>query len=179
MSIPLTHELVRSVEALRREATSILASHESATVARVITLNDTYAKLTYLNLKQDDLMRQALRCAEFALFRAAHVMAWAAVMDLILEKLASDGLAKLRAERPQWKGADISEMAEYVPERQFIDVLQELGLASKNEVKGLGSLLDRRNECAHPTDYYPDVNATLGYISEILARASRLAGRSL
>lgn len=179
MSILLTHELVRNVEAVRRETTAILASHESATVARVITLNETYEKLSYLNLKQDDLLRQALRCAEYELFRAAHVMAWAAVMDLILEKISSDGLVKLRAERPKWKGADISEMAEYVPESQFVDVLKDLGLCSKNEIKGFRSLLDRRNECAHPTDYYPDLNATLGYISELLARAAKLAPKSL
>jgi hypothetical protein len=84
----------------------------------VVVLEQAYESLALLNLKQDDIMRQALRCAESGLYRAAHVMAWAACMDYIEEKLSEDGLVKLRAARPKWPGKDIREMAEYRPENR-------------------------------------------------------------
>jgi hypothetical protein len=34
--------------------------------------------------------------------------------------------------------------------------------------------LGSRNECAHPSDYFPDLNMTLGYISELVDRVKRL-----
>ena len=86
------------------EAHQILSRHEAAQSSRVIVLSDTYKKLGALNLRQDDLMRQALRCVENGLFRAAHVMGWAAFMDFLEEKLQSDGLVKLRGIRQNWKG---------------------------------------------------------------------------
>jgi hypothetical protein len=166
-------------EAFRNEANAILGTHEGAKKSRVIQLEETYDKLSLLNIKQDDLFKQALRCAENELYRAAHVMAWAACEDFIEEKISEDGLIKLRAARAAWKGADIREMAEYVPERQFVDVMQVLGLTTKNETAAFVSLLQKRNECAHPTGYYPDLNQTLGYMSEILMRLKKLAKKKL
>src|ERR1022692_541204 len=162
-----------------RDAHEILSGHEDANVSRVIKLEQAYALLDTLSVRQDDLMRQALRCAENELYRAAHVMAWAACMDFIQEKLSADNLASLRAVRPKWQGKDISEMAEYVPERQLVDVLQNVGLASKNEVNALVGLLQHRNECAHPSDYLPAVNETLGYIAEVMQRIKLLAPKCI
>lgn len=170
--------LVARVRAFEVEAHAILAKHEAAR-SRVVILEDTYQRLATLSLQQDDLLRQALRCSEQGLYRAAHVMAWAGFADFLFEKLASDGLTKLRAHRPKWAGKDIFEMAEYVPERQFVDVCRDLDLATKNEVKQMDSLLDRRNECAHPSAYYPDLNMTLGYISQLLQVIEQLRPRSL
>jgi hypothetical protein len=161
------------------EAHQILSKHEGAAESRVVVLERAYDSLTLLNLKQDDIMRQALRCAENGLYRAAHVMAWAACMDYIEEKLSEDGLVKLRAARPTWKGKDIREMAEYVSEYQLVESLKVLGLTTKNETSALLGLLGRRNECAHPTGYLPEVNETLGYISEVIQRIRKLAPKSL
>jgi hypothetical protein len=161
------------------EAHQILSQHESSGASRVVVLEESYEKLALLNLKQDDMMRQALRCAESTLYRAAHVMAWAACMDYIEDKLSEDGLTKLRVERPGWKGNDIHEMAEYVPEFQLVEVLKPLGLATKNDTNALIGLLRKRNECAHPTGYLPGLNETLGYIAEVLQRIAKLAPNSL
>lgn len=162
-----------------REAHQILSTHESARKSRVVVLEDAYESLALLNIKQDDMMRQALRCAENGLYRAAHVMAWAACMDYVEEKLSADNMAKLRTVRPNWPGNDIHEMAEHVSEYQIVETLRPVGLATKNETKALLDLLRRRNECAHPTGYLPQVNETLGYIAEILQRIVRLAPKNL
>jgi hypothetical protein len=161
------------------EAHEILSTHESAGKSRVIVLERAYEQLALLNITQDDIMRQALRCAENGLYRAAHVMAWAACMDYIEEKLSADNLVKLRAARPNWRGNDIHEMAEYTSEYQLVETLKAVGLTTKNETNALLDLLRRRNECAHPTGYLPQINETLGYISEILQRIARLAPKSL
>lgn len=165
-------------QAFEREAHQILSMHESSITSRVVVLEDAYNSLAMLNLKQDDMMRQALRCTENGLYRAAHVMAWAACMDFIEEKISADNLAKLKALRPNWRGRDIREMAEYVAEHQLIEALQPLGLTTKNETNAFLGLLRRRNECAHPTGYLPEINETLGYISEILQRITKLAPKT-
>ena len=174
----LTRSYLGKAHAFESEAHAILGIHESAR-SRVVLLDDTYRELGALNLRQDDLMRQALRCAENRLFRAAHVMAWAAFMDFLEEKLESDGLRKVRAERPTWRGPNIAEMREYVPEMQLVEVCQDVGLCTKNETQALVGLLRRRNECAHPSNYFPGLNETLGYLSELLQRVKMLHPKTL
>lgn len=170
--------LVAKVKAFEQEAHAILATHEGAG-SRVIILEESYDKLTKLSLKQDELFRQALRCVEHKLFRAAHVLAWAGFMDLLEEKLASDGLVKLRVARPVWKTANVEELRENVVEYQLIEVAKELNLVSKTQMKALHGMLNKRNECAHPSEFYPDVNDTLGYISELLSRIATLQTKTL
>lgn len=171
-------DVLRRAGEFQAVAHGILARHEAAQ-SRVVILEDTYAELGALTLKQDDLFRQGLRCAESGLFRAAHVMAWAAFMDFLEDKLASDGLVKVRTQRPAWKSHDMHELREYVPERQLVEVAQAIGLCSKNETQSLVGLLQRRNECAHPSEYLPGLNETLGYLSELIQRIRLLQPRVL
>jgi hypothetical protein len=167
------------VQNFEAEAHQILSSAEGSGASRVVVLRESYDALSLLNIKQDDMMRQALRCAENGLYRAAHVMAWAACMDYIEDKLSADNLVKLKAARPAWQGKDIHEMAEHVAEYQLVEALRVLGLATKNETKAFHDLLRRRNECAHPTGYLPQLNETLGYISEVIQWIQRLAPNNL
>lgn len=168
----LTQYLKRAL-LFERDAHTILAIHESAP-SRLILLEDTYKKLGVLSVRQDELFRQALRCIENELFRAAHVMAWAGFMDYLEDKIASDGLKQLRSIRTNWKVGNIEELRENYPEYQLIEAAKDLGLCSRTEMKGLHGLLNKRNECAHPSDYFPLLNESLGYISEILQRVAHL-----
>src|SRR5258705_471982 len=118
--IEAIQNLLGRTRAFASEAHALLGKHESSP-SRVVELDATYKKLTALSLKQDDLMRQSLRCLESELYRAAHVMAWAAFMDFFEEKLASDGLVKLRAVRPGWTFTAMEDLREKVPEFQIID----------------------------------------------------------
>ena len=174
----LAKTYLAKARALESEAHAILAVHETAP-SRVVVLDATYRELGGLNLRQDDLMRQALRCVENGLFRATHVMAWAAFMDFLEEKLASDGLQKVRTVRPAWKWSSIAELREYVPEMQLVEVCQDVGLCTKNETQALLGLLRKRNECAHPSNYFPGLNETLGYLSELLQRIAMLQPKAL
>lgn len=178
MSIePWLRELVQRVLAFESEAHQVLAVHETAQ-SRLVILEDTYKTLATLSLVQDELFRQALRCAENGLFRAAHVMAWAAFMDFLQEKLGADGLKKLKQIRPSWSVKTVEELRETVVEHQIVEAAKELGLCSKSEMKSLHGLLSKRNECAHPSAYYPALNETIGYISELLQRLANIDARA-
>jgi hypothetical protein len=158
----------------------VLGENEGAGKSRVVALSQAYEKVKTLSVRQDEMMRESLKCAEYGLNRAAYVMSWAACVDLIKEKLASDQLVKLRAQRQNWpQNADINELAEKFPEYQLIEALRAVGLAGKGEMNALIGLLHRRNECAHPTGYIPTLNETLGYISEVIQRIQKLAPKSL
>ena len=150
---------------------------------RGVTLDDSYRALTGLNLKQDDLFRQALRCVEVEVFRAAHVMAWAGLIDCLQGLIASDAFASLNAARPNWTISSIEQLSEVHTEHALIEAVHAMNLIGKAEKKALQGMLSKRNECAHPAEYYPTFNETLGYITEIFARLraieKRYAGFSL
>lgn len=171
-------KLLKKVKAFEREAHNILAVHETS-ISRVILIEDTYKRLDALSIRQDELIRQALKCIEHKLFRAAHVMAWAGFMDFLEEKLSSEGFEKLKGVRRNWIINTIEELREKVPEYQLIEATKDLKLCTKNEMKGLIGLLNRRNECAHPSTYFPGLNESLGYVSEILQRIENIQPKNL
>jgi hypothetical protein len=168
----LRNLLVRA-HAFENAAHRILAKHET-TVYRVITIEDTYRTLTGLSIQQDRLFRDALRCVESQLFRAAHVMAWAAFIDYLEDKMVAEYLADIQAARSRWAFSNKEELREQATEHQLIIVCREIRLFTKNEEKAFHGLLNTRNECAHPSEYNPALNETLGYISQLLNRISTL-----
>jgi hypothetical protein len=96
-------------------------------------------------------------------------------MDFIEEKILAKGFSLLHSIYPAWsKFKTLEELRENVPEYQLVECTKELKICSKTEVKALHGLLNKRNECAHPSDFYPELNESLGYISEIIKRISQL-----
>lgn len=175
--LELLHDLLSRVKASEHEAHLILARHE-ATVSRVITLEDTYRTLTGLSLHQDKLFREALKCVENQFFKAAHVMAWAGFMDYLENKVMSEYLADIKAAKTKWSINTIEDLREQVPEYQLITVCRKIKLFTKNEEKAFLGLLNTRNECAHPSNYSPALNETLGFISQLLNRINTLQQKS-
>jgi hypothetical protein len=173
----MIEHFVTKTKNFRDAARVILARHETSP-ARVIILSSSYATLKALSLKQDELFRQSLRCVENALYRAAHVLAWAGFMDFYEEKLSAKHFKKLHVAYPAWsKFKTLDDLRENIAEYQLIDSGRTTGLLSKNETKALHGLLNKRNECAHPSNYFPGLNDTLGYISELIQRISHLQPR--
>lgn len=165
---------IYSFLSFEKEAKRILAKHESS-FHRIITIEDTYRRLSALNLKQDDLLRQSLRCVEMTVFRGAHVLAWAAMADYIEEWFELDAFQRLKATRPNWKNINaVEDLRERYPEFQIIEAFKACGFCAKSMENALKGLLAKRNECAHPSNYYPDLNTTLGYISDLLIRFEML-----
>jgi hypothetical protein len=173
-------EVVRTVveSALRfeQEAHSLLARHE-ASQSRVVLLEDTYAKLGALTLKQDDLFRQSLRCLENKLFRSAHLMAWAGFVDFLEEKVASDGFNELPGARPKSQVNTVDDLRENHTDHAIVLAAGDVRLCTKSETKALLGLLNKRNECAHPSGYFLGLNDTLGYVSELFLRIETLMAK--
>lgn len=165
-------DVVKRVGALNAVAKRISAKHESS-VSRVITLEDTYDELTNLSLLQDELFRESLRAVEQRLYRAAHVLAWAGFMDFLHELLFAKSLPNIQTNYPSWAigiASDFRDQSDF----QVIEAGKKVGAYSKTQMKALHGLLNKRNECGHPSDFYPDLNETLGYVSELLGRAKKL-----
>lgn len=175
--LEILQNVLARVHAFEKEAHRMLARHE-ATVSRVITLEDTYSTLSGLSLNQDKLFREALRCVENQLFRAAHVMAWAGFMDYLENKMMNEYLVELKAAYPKWNISIIEDLREQVPEHQQIMACRTVKLLSKTEEKAFLGLLNTRNECAHPSSYSPDLNESLGFISQLLNRIKTLQKKS-
>lgn len=97
-------------------------------------------------------------------------------MDFLHNYVASDGFKGLGAARPKWSVAtpeDLREHADY----QVIEAGKEAGFYGKTVMKALHGLLNKRNECAHPSTYFPSFNEALGYLSELFQRVAYLQGK--
>ena len=156
------------------ELSKLLAKRERST-HRVMTLTESYDKLIKLNLKQDKLFREALQCAEHGLYRSAHVSSFAALMDFVHEWIAGDAtrLSVIQTNYPKW---NIKHAEDFRDQKDFtlFDVLKAQGLISNATMKALQGLLAKRNECAHPGNYEPSINDTLGYLDEMMKRIEAL-----
>jgi len=163
--------------AFESAAHQILGIHETSP-SRVVILEQSYDRLSGLSVSQDALFRQALDCTQHGLFRAAHVMAWAGFIDYVECRLGSDGFAKVKMARPNWTCTSVEELRETYPEYQVLETARAMGLCTKTEGKALQGLLNKRNECAHPSPSDPSLDETLGYVSELLRRLAVLQTRS-
>lgn len=172
-------DLIRRVADFERAAHELLSAHEAAP-SRVVSLSATRKQVTILNLRQSELLEEGLRAMEASLYRPSIVMAWAAFMDFLQEKLAADGLVTVHRKRPNWsKWATLDDLKENVTEYQMLEAARDVRLLLKAETKALQGLLSKRNECAHPSGYRPGLNEALGYVSELLNRIPPISQRSL
>lgn len=156
------------------ELKKLLAKRETST-HRVMTVTESYKMLTKLNIKQDKLLREALQCAEHGLYRSAHVTSFAALMDFVHEWIAADAkrLAIIQTNYPKWdikQATDLREQKDHI----VFEVLKKHGMITNATMKALQGLLAKRNECAHPEDYEPSINDTLGYLDEMMKRIAAL-----
>jgi hypothetical protein len=176
---PTIEQIVERVATFEREAHNLLAAFEAAP-SRVISLAETRKQIGILNLKQTELLEEAVAAVEHGLYRPAIVMAWAAFMDFLQEKMTSDAFLKLQQVRPAWsKLTTLHELREGQTEFAILDAARDLKLLGKGEHKSLHGLLSKRNESAHPSGYKPGLNEALGYISELLNRIPTIGQRTL
>jgi hypothetical protein len=176
---PTLEEIVDRVATFEQEAHTLLGTFETAP-SRVISLAETRKQIVILNLKQNELLEEAVTAVEHGLYRPGVIMAWAAFMDFLQEKMVADGFVRLHAVRPAWvKLTTLHDLREGQTEFAMLDAARELKLLMKGEHKSLHGLLSKRNESAHPSGYMPGLNEALGYISELLNRIPTIGQRSL
>lgn len=160
------------------EAHQIFSNAEDSP-SRLIDVARTAKSIASLSGQQSVLLDEALKAAKYGLARAAHVSAWAALIDLVEHKLGEDGFVKLRTAMPNWKFLGLDELREAVNEYQILEAAKKVGLLSKAEMKSLQGMLSKRNECAHPSGYHPTYNEVIGYISEAIQRIQTISKKTL
>jgi hypothetical protein len=171
-----THTNVKKFE---RDAHRIFSKHETSK-SRVISLEDSKQKLLNLSISQEKLLKDSIFCVECELYRPAYVMAWAALIDFYEKKISSDNLGKVHHSRNNWvKYKTVEDLRESVAEYQLIEVGREIGFLTKHEVSVLKANLTKRNNCAHPSDFSPNMNETIGYLSEIMNYIEKFDKRPL
>jgi hypothetical protein len=164
----MLEDIIRRAQDFQKEAHSILSIDETS-VSRVAILGYTYQNLAKLSSQQDELLKQALLCVENNLFRSAHILAWTALIDMIENILNSDNFKKLKSVRNKWKISCLDDLRDNYAEYQIVEACKDLKLTTKSEMKMIHGFLGKRNLCAHPSEYDPDFNQTLGYIADILS----------
>jgi hypothetical protein len=167
--------ILQLIQRLEHDAQKALARHE-ASGSRAMSLEDSYSQLGRLSLGQDELFREALRAIENSLYRASHVLAWAGFIDFLHNYLFEDGGTAITAEYPKWNLTGPEDLRE-VSEFQVIEAGRAAKFYNKTTMKALHGLLNKRNECAHPSDFLPDLNETLGYLSELFKRVAYLQSK--
>jgi len=172
----MLQNILKKVQSFEKEAHSILGIHEEAP-SRVVILDATYRKVDGLSIKQDQLLRQSLRCVENILFRAAHILAWIALVDHIQEKLASDSFKKIKSVRSKWKINTIEDLWK-ISEFELVETCKAVGLLSEGEKRVIHGYLTKRNWCAHPSTFMPDYNQTLGFIADIIQTIETIEKKS-
>jgi hypothetical protein len=165
-------ELLDRIGKLDQDAKAILSTHEAAS-ARVVTIEKSYEDLGALSLDQDELFRESLRAVEAGLFRAAHVLAWAGFIDFLHHYLIPEHLEPLQEARPKWSLSVAEGLREW-GEFAVIEAAKAAGVYANGKMKALHGLLNKRNECAHPSEYFPDLNEALGYVAELFKRIEQL-----
>jgi hypothetical protein len=174
MATSLIIEIWDKVKRFENEVYAIVSKHESSK-SRVITLNSTIKEILKLSKKQQSFFYDSVKCITHALYKAAHVMAWAGFIDFIEDNL---DLSTLYKKHPKWKTwKTIEEIRENITEHQLIFEAKETGVITGSQMKTLHGLLSTRNECAHPSDYDPNLNETLGYVSSLLTRILNISGK--
>jgi hypothetical protein len=169
-------DILRRAISFQKSAHQILSVDESAP-SRVVILDYTYKNLAKLSVSQDELLRQSLRCIENELYRASHILAWTALMDLLENKLASDNFAKLNSVRTKWNITCLDDLRDNCTEFSIVEACKDLKLATKGEMRMLHGFLGKRNLCAHPSNFFPNYNQTIGYFADILSSMNTLQGK--
>jgi hypothetical protein len=161
-------EIIGSLRALQDEH-RLIAATAQASRSRTASVEVTLKKIQALSAKQDDLLREAAAAAAHGLYRSAHVAAFAALADALADRVDRLGLlAAVASKRPKWTLASVDDLQEY-SDFQVGEVCREAGAITRAQLKTFHGLLHRRNQCAHPTGYQPDLDQTLGFLSETVS----------
>lgn len=130
-----------------------------------------------LTAEQDAIKAEAIRCMEVGAYRAAMVMGWNLVYDVLRRWIFDKHLAEFNAvltAKIQRKNKPYSAIKEYseffaVQERDALDWSLQGNLFNDKVHRALVERLDRRNDHAHANFRHPDATQVMGYINELLA----------
>lgn len=167
-SDPLANFLFNTVTQIKKEVSDLLVNVENSK-HRIVTVETAYHNLAKLSVKQDKLLKEAIDCVKYGFFRASQVLAWSAMVDVLIQ-IYIDKIDKTRTYE------DLrSEFNDY----RLIEQLRVKKIIDKGQEKILKGYLATRDEAAHPSELEPDYDQSVGYISQLIARIEYLKKKKI
>src|SRR5215204_6499012 len=115
-------QITKRAVSFEKAAHKLLSMHEGA-ASRIVDARKSLARVTALSIKQEDMLKQAVRCIEVEVFRAAHVLAFAAFIDYLHEIAERDAFSALNAAREKWSVVSVEDIRERISDYSFIEGL--------------------------------------------------------
>lgn len=163
-------EVFHRANAAKRAANEILAAHELSP-SRIIHLEDLLKRLSGEPVDVQVYFKEAIKCLELELYRPAIVMSWAGFFHCFMEAFFQKHEQKIRDKRGNWSFHDVSELKEATSESQLIETAKIIRFINKADARVLDGYLSKRNQCAHPTLYKPNMNEAIGYVDVMISRS--------
>ncbi|MGJ4910245.1 hypothetical protein [Bradyrhizobium sp. HKCCYLS2033] len=119
-------------------------------------------------------VEEAVQCVKNKAFRSAIVLTWVGAVYLlyqhVLSKKSSEFDQEARRRFPKWKDAkDVDDLAT-LKEAEFLNILEHIGVLTKNQHKELQSCLDRRNAAGHPNSASFEEVTVGAHIHELISK---------
>jgi hypothetical protein len=168
-NIETLHLWKRKVSSFYNAAHLVLSKVEDSK-SRVVLLEKTAKKLAGLPIDIENYFNEAIQCLENDLRRPAIVSSWAGFFHILSEKTFNLKEIELRDKRVKWTFGDLSELKENYTESQILDVIKEVGIIKKAELRIYQGQLSKRNQCAHPTLYNPSRNSAIGFVDDMITQ---------
>lgn len=168
---------------LQRDALSEMENeHKALWVGKrhpdISRVNDDLRKLlpTVKGRNQKDFLEEAIKSFEVECFRAAYIMTWLLVVDILYDYVLKHklvGFNQSLASNNKYKNLVIESKDDFgeVKEGDFIMFLKQSGAIDANVKKMLVAKLDFRNTCAHPNSFEIRPHKVTAYIDELVTNA--------
>lgn len=131
---------------------------------------------------ENDYLREAVKCVQHGLFRAAAILGWCAAIDRIhrqidvigldqfsstSSKISSQQSGRFKKFNKSFKVQSVSELR-MVFDSDVLWVLEGMGLIDVNQHTRLRACFDLRNQCAHPGDAPITEYNLLSFFSDLI-----------
>jgi hypothetical protein len=144
-------ELTSSGQALVRQLAGVPA--RSAIQPHADALRALLPKIGSANTVA--FVEEAIGCAESKHYRAAVVLAWVGAVAVLYDHVVRFKLAEFNSEalrrNGKWKEARTVDDLARLPEYDFLQIAEAIGVFGKNTKQELEGALKLRNACGHPS----------------------------
>lgn len=117
-------------------------------------------------------IEEAIKCCEYALFRAAIVMSWIAAIDVLQNVVMTSHLEAFNAAagrgETKWRDVINKDDLGRVGESRFLNFCASIGVIGKNQKDELIKCLQLRNGCSHPNSLKVGVNNTASHLETLI-----------
>lgn len=141
--------------------------------AAIQVATDLRSKLPEIkNEETRSFVEEAIKGYEAELYRSAIVMSWIAAVSVLQNYVFSKHLEtfNIKAKRidSSWEEVKTRDDLSRMRESDFLELITNLSIISKDVKKELRSCLDRRNSCGHPNSFQVGANTTAHHIEILL-----------